>query len=184
VFFIVPHIEPLHAWLNRYLGWIPLFERTAVGAKTIFTAGVVLAIMILPIIAAVSREVFLQVPHAHEEAAYALGATRWEMIRTAVLPFGRPGVISAAMLGVGRAMGETIAVALVIGGATAITPNVFAGGNTMAAIIVQQFGESTGTFTAALIGLGVVLFAMTVVVNLAARVVVNRAELRMRGAAS
>jgi phosphate transport system permease protein len=87
------------------------------------------------------------------------------------------------MLGLGRAMGETIAVALVIGGATAITPNIFAGGNTMAAVIVQQFGESSGTFTAALIGLGVVLFAMTVVVNLAARVVVSRAEMRMRGAA-
>jgi phosphate transport system permease protein len=88
------------------------------------------------------------------------------------------------MLGLGRAMGETIAVSLVIGGATSITPNIFAGGNSMAAVIVQQFGESTGTFTAALIGLGVVLFALTVVINLAARVVVRRAEIRVQGAAT
>src|SRR5690606_32359201 len=110
--FLVPFIVEPSRFLNRYLGWIPLFGGDTVVGRSMFTASIVLAIMILPIIAAISREVFLQVPRAHEEAALALGATRWEMIKMVVLPFGRPGVISAAMLGLGRAMGETIAVAL------------------------------------------------------------------------
>jgi phosphate transport system permease protein len=104
------------------------------------------------------------------------------MIRGAVFPHSFGGVVGAVMLGLGRAMGETIAVALVIGAATNVTANLFAPGNTMAAVIVQQFGESTGTFTAALIGLGVVLFAMTIIINLAAQAIVRRAERRMRGA--
>jgi phosphate transport system permease protein len=175
VFFVVPHIEPLHAWLNRYLGWIPLFERTTAGAKTIFTAGVVLAIMILPVVAAVSREVFLQVPRTHEEAAYALGATRWEMIRTAVLPFGRPGVISASMLGLGRALGETIAVAMVLSANFTLTIHILnAGGNTIAANIANRFGEAGPTGRGALIASGLVLFVLTLVVNGIARLIIAR----------
>lgn len=114
--FLAPKLLGLHSWLSDYLGWIPLFDKEQAGvtARTLFTVGIVLSIMILPIIAAVTREVFLQVPRAHEEAALALGATRWEMIRVAVLPYGKPGIISASMLGLGRAVGETIAVAMVL----------------------------------------------------------------------
>jgi phosphate transport system permease protein len=188
VLVVAPALVHLYRWLHDVLGGIPLlgsvFGQPVGTGRSFMTAGVILAIMVTPIITSISREVLSTVPQANKDAAYALGATHWEMVTGAVFPHSFGGLVGAVMLGLGRAMGETIAVALVIGGATAITPNVFAGGNSMAAIIVQQFGESTGTFTAALIGLGVVLFAMTVVVNLAARVVVNRTELRMRGAAS
>jgi phosphate transport system permease protein len=188
VLIVAPVLVHVYRWLHDVLGGIPLLGSVfgvPVGTgRSFMTAGVILAIMITPIITSISREVLNTVPQANKDAAYALGATHWEMITGAVFPHSFGGLVGAVMLGLGRAMGETIAVALVIGGATAITPNIFAGGNSMAAIIVQQFGESTGTFTSALIGLGVVLFAMTVVVNLAARVVVNRAEQRMRGAAS
>jgi phosphate transport system permease protein len=188
VLVVAPALVHLYRGLHDVLGGIPLlgslFGQPVGTGRSFMTAGVILAIMITPIITSISREVLNTVPQSNKDAAYALGATHWEMITGAVFPHSFGGLVGAVMLGLGRAMGETIAVALVIGGATAITPNVFAGGNSMAAIIVQQFGESSGTFTAALIGLGVVLFAMTVVVNLAARVVVNRAEVRMRGAAS
>jgi phosphate transport system permease protein len=186
VLVVAPVLVNVYQWLNDVFGGVPVVGSvfgTPVGTgRSFMTAGVILAIMVTPIITSISREVVSTVPQANKDAAYALGATRWEMIRGAVFPHSFGGLVGGVMLGLGRAMGETIAVSLVIGGATAITPNVFAGGNSMAAVIVQQFGESTGTFTAALIGLGVVLFAMTVLVNLAARVVVGRAEARMRGA--
>jgi phosphate transport system permease protein len=188
VLVVAPALVHVYQWLHDVPGGIPLlgsvFGQPVGTGRSFMTAGVILAIMVTPIVTSISREVLSTVPQANKDAAYALGATHWEMITGAVFPHSFGGLVGAVMLGLGRAMGETIAVALVIGGATAITPNVFAGGNSMAAIIVQQFGESSGTFTAALIGLGVVLFAMTVVVNLVARVVVNRADLRMRGAAS
>lgn len=113
VIFLVPFMQGPSEFLNEYLGFIPLFGGDLVAGRSMLTASIVLAVMILPIVAAISREVFLQVPRMHEEAALALGATRWEVIKVAVLPFGRPGVISASMLGLGRAMGETIAVALI-----------------------------------------------------------------------
>ncbi len=188
VLVVAPALVPVYRWFNHVFGGIPglgsLFGSPVGTGRNFMTAGIILAIMVTPIITSISREVLSTVPQANRDAAFALGATRWEMIREAVFPHSFAGLVGATMLGLGRAMGETIAVALVIGGATSITPNIFAGGNSMAAIIVQQFGESTGTFTAALIGLGVVLFAMTVVVNLAARVVVRRAEARMQGAAT
>jgi phosphate transport system permease protein len=188
VLVVAPVLVHLYGWLHDALGGIPLLGSVLgqpVGTgRSFMTAGVILAIMVIPIITSISREVLSTVPQANKDAAHALGATHWEMITGAVFPHSFGGLVGAVMLGLGRAMGETIAVALVIGGATAITPNIFAGGNSMAAVIVQQFGESSGTFTAALIGLGVVLFAMTVLVNLAARVVVRRTELRMRGTAS
>jgi phosphate transport system permease protein len=186
VLVLAPMLVPVYRWLHDVLAGIPVlgsvFGDPVGTGRNFMTAGIILAIMVTPIITSISREVLSTVPQANKDAAYALGATRWEMITGAVFPHSFGGLVGAVMLGLGRAMGETIAVALVIGGATSITPNVFAGGNTMAAIIVQQFGESTGTFTAALIGLGVVLFAMTVVVNLIARVVVRRAQARMEGA--
>jgi phosphate transport system permease protein len=122
------------------------------------------------------------VPRGEKDAALALGATRWEMIGTAVLPHSFGGMVGAVMLGLGRAMGETIAVALVIGSSPQIVANLFKSGDAMPSVIANQFGESSGTFRAALIGLGVVLFVLTVVVNVVARWVVGRAELRLRGA--
>ena len=114
--------SPFYTWLTENLGWFPLFARPASGTgRTILTAAIVLAVMVLPIITALCREVFLQTPVLHEEAALALGATRWEMIRMAVLPFGRPGIVSASMLGLGRALGETMAVAMVLSASGGIT---------------------------------------------------------------
>jgi phosphate transport system permease protein len=188
VLVVAPVLVHVYRWFNDVLGSVPVLGSVfgvPVGTgRSFMTAGIILAIMVTPIITSISREVLSTVPQANKDAAYALGATRWEMIRGAVFPHSFGGLVGGVMLGLGRAMGETIAVALVIGGATAITPNIFAGGNSMAAVIVQQFGESSGTFTAALIGLGVVLFAMTVLVNLAARVVVRRTQARMQGAAT
>ena len=131
------------------------------------------------IITSLTREVFATVPRAQKEAALALGATRWEMMRTSILGYGRSGVVGAVMLGLGRAMGETIAVALVIGSIPSITLSLFHSGDAMAAVIVNQFGESTGTFQAALIGLGVVLFGITIVINVVARAFVTRSEKKM-----
>lgn len=137
--------------------------------KSYFTAGLILALMITPIITSLIREVYNTVPRGHKEAALALGATRWEMIRGAVFPHSRGGTVAAVMLGLGRAMGETIAAALVIGSSPQITARLFGSGDAMAAVIANQFGEAGGTHRSALIGLGVVLFAITIVVNVMAR---------------
>jgi phosphate transport system permease protein len=171
---LAPHMKGTQLWLNDVLGWIPLFDADSVG-RSFFVAGVVLAIMILPIVAALSREVFLQVPNAHREAALALGATRWEMIRTAVLPYGRPGVISASMLGLGRAMGETIAVALVLPASFKISAHwLEPAGNTIAANVANGWGEANDIGRGALIASGLVLFVVTMVVNIIARAIIAR----------
>ncbi|MFC0862668.1 phosphate ABC transporter permease subunit PstC [Sphaerimonospora cavernae] len=182
--FLVPFMLGPSEFLNRYLGWIPLFGGDQVVGRSMLTASLVLAIMILPIIAAISREVFLQVPKAQEEAALALGATRWEMIRMSVLPFGRPGVISAAMLGLGRAMGETIAVALIFPATFTISLRVLGpSGNSIAANIANGFGEATEIGRGALVASGLVLFLITLLVNTAARFVVARRKEYARAAA-
>jgi phosphate transport system permease protein len=176
-----PRVADASAVLERYLGWIPLFSTSGkTYGRSLFLAGVVLAIMILPIIASLSREVFRQAPVADQEAAYALGATRLEMIRTAVLPFGRPGVVGATMLGLGRALGETIAVALVLSSSFDIDLHVLQpGGNTIAANIANTFGEAGPTGRGALIASGLVLFVLTLLVNVLARAIVyRRRELR------
>jgi len=129
-----------------------------------------------------SREVIATVPAAQREAAYGMGATRWEMIRSAVLPWSRGGITGAVMLGLGRAMGETIAVALVIGSSAQITFDLFAPGDAMAAVIANQFGEAAGLHRSALIGLGVVLFVVTIAVNMTARAIVGRMDRRIQGA--
>jgi phosphate transport system permease protein len=144
--------------------------------RSFFTAGLIVALMITPIITSLTREVFATVPTTQKEAALALGATRWEMIRTSVLGYGRSGVVGAVMLGLGRAMGETIAVALVIGSFPRITLALFQSGDAMASVIANQFGEASGTFKAALIALGVVLFAITIIINVIARAFVARTE--------
>lgn len=175
VVFLVPFMQGPSEFLNEYLGFIPLFGGDIVTGRSMLTASIVLAVMILPIIAAISREVFLQVPRAHEEAALALGATRWEVIRTAVLPFGRPGVISASMLGLGRAMGETIAVALIFPATFGISLQILTPqGNSIAANIANGFGEATPIGRGALIASGLVLFVITLLVNMGARLIVAR----------
>ncbi|MEW9531994.1 phosphate ABC transporter permease subunit PstC [Microbispora sp. NPDC049125] len=184
VAFLVPFMLGPSKFLNTYFAWIPLFGGDPVVGKSMLTASLVLAIMILPIIAAISREVFLQAPKFQEEAALALGATRWEMIRIAVLPFGRPGVISAAMLGLGRAMGETIAVALILPATFNISFHVLTpSGNSIAANIANGFGEATDIGRGALIATGLVLFLITLLVNMAARMVIARRK-EFRGAAA
>ena len=167
----------LASWLNRYLGWLPFFVGpVSTTGRTMLVAGLVLAVMILPIITAVSREVFRQTPTLHEEAALALGATRWEMIRMAVLPFGRSGVVSGAMLGLGRALGETMAVAIVLSVSGVVSFNLISSTNpsTIAANIALQFPESSGLAVNVLIASGLVLFVITLLVNALARYIVNR----------
>jgi phosphate transport system permease protein len=173
-YFYVP-VRDFSEWLHHYLGWVPLFGSDGPYGKSILLGSLVLAIMILPIITALSREVFRQTPLMNEEAALALGATKWEMIRIAVLPYGRPGLIASVMLGLGRALGETIALALTLGSTFAITADVIGnGGNTIAANIANKFGEASSTGRGALIASGLVLFGITLVVNVTARAIVFR----------
>ncbi|MBX3089458.1 MAG: phosphate ABC transporter permease subunit PstC [Cryobacterium sp.] len=174
---LAPFVQPFYAWLVDNFGWIPLFTPPVSGTgRTILTVAIVLAVMVLPIITAVCREVFLQTPRLHEEAALALGATRWEMIHTAVLPFGMPGIISAAMLGLGRALGETMVVAMVLSPAMVIHFVLTGSANppTIAGNIALNFPEAHGVGVNALIATGLILFIITLIVNSAARVVINR----------
>jgi phosphate transport system permease protein len=168
--------------MSENWGFIPLFEGPVSGTgRTILTVGLVLAIMILPIMSALAREVFLQTPRLHEEAALALGATRWEMIQMAVLPFARSGLLSGAMLGLGRALGETMAVAMVLSPAAAITVKLLTSENpsTIASTIALDFPEASGLDVNALIAAGLVLFAITMVVNSIARGIVTRQRMKM-----
>jgi len=177
------HLQGFNAALHDQLGWFPLFGDTGGHySKSILLASIVLAIMVLPIVAALAREVLLQVPTAQVEGALALGATRWEAVRTAVRPPSWPGITSAVMLGLGRALGETIAVALVLGTNTEITARILGpGGNTIAANIATKFSEYTSAGCVALIATGLVLFVITFVVNAAARGVVIRSARRRAG---
>lgn len=168
-------VVPFYAWLSTNLGFLPIFSGApSQTGKTMFTAGVVLAIMILPIITAMSREIFLQTPKLHEEAALALGATRWEMIRMTVLPFARPGIVSAVMLALGRALGETMAVALVLSGGPLSASLIQTGNQTIAAEIALNFPEAYGLRLSELIAAGLVLFVITLVVNMIARAIIAR----------
>ncbi|MDQ2660733.1 MAG: phosphate ABC transporter permease subunit PstC [Actinomycetota bacterium] len=174
---LAPAVQPLYAWLVEVFGWFPLFAGPVSGTgRTILTAAVVLAVMVLPIMTAICREVFLQTPVLHEEAALALGATRWEMIRTAVLPFGRSGIISASVLGLGRALGETMAVAMVLSATGAVTFELLTSVNpsTIAANIALSFPEAYGMNVNVLIATGLVLFVVTFAVNAFARWIVSR----------
>lgn len=174
---LAPAVLPAYQWLTENLGWIPLFAGPVSGTgRTILTAAIVLGVMILPVMTAICREIFLQTPVLHEEAALALGATRWEMITMAVLPFGRPGIISGAMLGLGRALGETMAVAMVLSPQAIISFALLqsANPNTIAANIALSFPESYGVNVNLLIFTGLVLFLITLAVNSLARYIVNR----------
>lgn len=178
VFFLAPQMTGLTLWLDKYFSWTVIFAYrpdNIPNNKSDFTAGIVLAIMILPIVAALTREVFNQVPRTNIEAAYALGATRWEMIRMAVLPFGRPGIVSASILGLGRALGETMAVAYILSAVYEVNLHITeTGGITFASNIALKFGEAGDTGTGALIASGMVLFLITLVVNSAAQAILRR----------
>ncbi len=174
---LAPFVKPFYGFLNEYLGWIPLFSGQVSGTgRTILTASIVLAVMAIPIMTAVMREIFLQAPTLNEEAALALGATRWEMIRLSVLPFAKSGIVSAIMLGLGRALGETMAIALVLSVSTNVTFQMLTAQNpsTIAANIALQFAEAQGTALNALIATGLILFVITLVINMLARFIVRK----------
>jgi phosphate transport system permease protein len=179
-----PWIQHIYAHIANVVTGVPVlgfFFGTPTSGASFFTAGIILAFMITPIVTSLSREVIATVPAIDKEGAYALGATRLEMIRGAVWPHSQGGVVGAVLLGLGRAMGETIAAALVIGSSATITSRLFAPGYNMPAVIANQFGEASGTFRAALLGLGVLLFVITIIVNVVARGVVERSARRKRG---
>jgi len=178
LYVLAPRFAPLAMWLNHHLGWFFLFatgNASVAGGGTIFTAGIVLSVMILPIITAVTREVFVQTPRTQIEAALALGATRWEVVKTTVLPFGLSGYISGAMLGLGRALGETIALLIILRGTqTAFGWSLFDGGYTFASKIAATASEFNNQYKAgAYIAAGLVLFLLTFVVNALARAAVS-----------
>lgn len=178
LYVLAPALRPFAVWLNEHLSWLFLFDTgnaSVAGGGTIFTAGIVLAVMILPIITAVTREVFVQTPRGQIEAALALGATRWEVVRTTVLPFGMSGYISGAMLGLGRALGETIALLIILRGTqTAFGWSLFDGGYTFASKIASAASEFNDQYKAgAYIAAGLVLFILTFVVNSLARAAVS-----------
>jgi phosphate ABC transporter permease protein PstC len=177
VFVLIPRLRPIEQWFSDTFAFLP-FIGGHVAGPNYFIGGLILAIMIVPIVSAISREVIATVPTDHKEAALALGATRWEMIRMAVLPYSRAGIMGAAMLGLGRAIGETIAVTLVVGNAPQIGKHLFDQGYTLAAVIANEFGEAAATpiHRSALIAAGLVLFVLTLAVNAIARYYVVRAE--------
>jgi phosphate transport system permease protein len=182
VLFLAPKLGRFYGHIANVTHGVPVVGTLFSGGtsgRSLFTAGLIVALMITPIITSLTREVFETVPGAQKEAALALGATRWEMIRGAVFPYGRTGVVGAVMLGLGRAMGETIAVTLLIGSSAQITAHLFGSGDSMAAVIANQFGEATGLARSAFLGLGVALFVITIIVNASARGVLTRAERRL-----
>jgi phosphate transport system permease protein len=184
VFVLGPFLKnTVEAWIASTLGWIPIFAGPTDGVG-LFAAGVILTLMILPTIIAISRDVITAVPDAQREAMLALGATRWEMITKAVLPYARSGIIGAVILGLGRALGETMAVTMVIGNKTAIPESVFQSSQTIASQIATTFNEaSIGLQTSALIGLGLVLLVITMTLNVVARLLVWRVSGRGEGRA-
>jgi phosphate transport system permease protein len=180
-----PWIAGFYSSVASAVSGIPVLDAlfgTPTSGLSFFTAGIILAVMIIPIVTSLSREVFATVPVIDKEGAYALGATRLEMIQGAVWPHSRGGVIGAVLLGIGRAMGETIAAALVIGSSPTITSHLFAPGYSLPSVIANEFGEASGVQRSALIGMGVLLFVLTIIINLSARLVLRRSARRTAGA--
>lgn len=176
-------LTDFYLWLSKWFGWIPIFAPDANGdvsntGRTLLTASLVLSIMILPIITSLTREIFLQTPRLQEEAALALGATRWEMIRMSVLPFGKSGIASATMLGLGRALGETMAVAMILSPGLLTASLVVSGNQTIASEIAQNFPEAAGLRLSELITVGLVLFVITLLVNMGARAIVAKTSVK------
>lgn len=181
-FWLMPRFTGTERWISDHLGFIPFLKvpgafQPGSFEDSTFLAGMVVSLMIIPIVASISREVFSQAPQGEREAAYALGSTRWGMIRSVVLPYGRGGVIGAVMLGFGRAIGETIVVSLIISQLfTIVTHPLQSGGNSIAALIAQDAGESTPAMISALIAAGLVLFVVTLIVNAIAATIISRSR--------
>jgi len=181
-FWLMPRAIGLMGWLSRHLGWFPPFRTTVLASSSTFVgspliAALVVSLMAIPIITSLSREVFSQAPQGEREAAYALGSTRWGMVRTVVLPFGRAGATGAAMLGIGRALGETIAVLLIVTGTFQLNWHVLqTGGNSIAAMIAGNWASANSNQLSALMAAGLILFAITLVVNSLAAVIINRSR--------
>jgi phosphate transport system permease protein len=178
LFFLAPNLVETAQFLDKWLGWTVVFAYrpdSVPGNRSDFTAGLVLAIMILPIVSAIAREIFRQVPTSHIEGALALGATRWEMIRLAVLPFSRAGLVSASMLGLGRALGETLAVATILSAAYNLSVHVLEdGGITFASNIALKYNEAGAIGTGALVASGLCLFILTLLVNSVSQLILRR----------
>lgn len=176
--FLQPRLIPVSEWLSQHLGFIPIFHVTTGNFKSsAFVAGVVSSLMIIPIITSISREVFSRTPQGEVEAAYALGGTRWSVIRTVVLPFGRGGIVGGSMLGLGRALGETIVVVLIVSPTFLISPHVLeSGANSVAALIALRIGEAHGIAVNALMAAGLTLFVVTLLVNMVAGAIVSRSR--------
>jgi phosphate transport system permease protein len=174
VFVMVPWLrDGPYQWLRDTFGFLPIFAGPVYGVSML-SGGIIIAIMILPIITSVSREILRSVPNLQREAAYALGATRWEVTRIAVLSYARPGLFGAMILGLGRALGETMAVTMVIGNRPEIAKSLLAPGYTLASVIANEFTEATtDTYLSALVELGLVLFGVTIVVNLLAQLLLH-----------
>jgi phosphate ABC transporter permease protein PstC len=183
VYVLIPKLLPAEKWFASTFSFIPFLGGGTPTGPNYFIAGLILAIMILPIVSAIAREVLSTVPSEHKEAALALGATRWEMIRMAVIPYARPGITGGAMLGLGRAIGETIAVLLVIGNAPVIGHKLFSQGYSLAAVIANEFGEAAANpiHSSALFAAGLVLFVLTLVINILARRSISRGQRGRRG---
>ncbi|HET6954382.1 MAG TPA: phosphate ABC transporter permease subunit PstC [Acidimicrobiales bacterium] len=177
---LASQLVPVTEWLARHVGWFPLFRTTGADPEyygSIFIAGTVVSLMVLPIVASVSREVFAQTPAGEKEAALALGGTRWGMVRMVVLPYGRSGVIGGSMLGLGRALGETIAVSLLLPQVPEVTGRILEnGGATVSGFIAVSAGSGDPVQTSGLMAAGLVLFAMTLVTNVLASVIVARSR--------
>jgi phosphate ABC transporter permease protein PstC len=171
VYVLIPHLKGFQHSLAGAFSFLPFWATNSIAGPSYFIAGLILAIMIVPIVSAIAREVISTVPSQDKEAALALGATRWEMLRIAVLPYSRPGITGGAMLGLGRAIGETIAVVLVIGNSPQLGHTIFGQGYTLAAVIANEFGEAASTplHSSALFAAGLVLFVLTLLVNIVAR---------------
>jgi phosphate transport system permease protein len=174
IFILIPWLrDHLFVWLKHYLGFIPLFQGPIYGLSML-AAGIIISIMILPIITSISREILRSVPNLQREAAYALGATRWEVLRIAVLSYARRGLFGASVLGLGRALGETMAVTMVIGNRPVISASLFAPGYTLASVIANEFTEATTEmYLSALFELGLVLLVVAILVNAAAQLMLN-----------
>ncbi len=182
IFVLAPFLrQDVQPFLAKYFGFLPLFQGSFYGVG-MFTAGIILSIMIIPTISSVSREVFLAVPFNQREAALALGATRWETIRLGVLKYARPGVLGAVILGLGRALGETMAVTMLIGNRPEISASLFAPSYTMASVIANEFTEATSNlYVSALIEIGLILFFLTLILNIAARALIWQVSGKVKG---
>ena len=178
IFVLIPLLRPVGIWLNSTFGWIPIFS-TAPAGPGIYAAGIILSIMILPIIAAISRDALVAVPSEIRQAAYGLGATRWETIFQVILPAAFSGIVGGIMLALGRAMGETMAVTMVIGNSNSINLSILSQGSTVSSLLANQFAEAGGLQVSSLMYAALILFGLTLVVNVLAELIVRRFSLKL-----